>query len=292
MQPGRKRHPLSAAFGEMPLSEFVELVRNINDNGLLTAITTASDGSILDGWHRYRACILAGVKPRFEPFNYVVEAAAEGAGRTMSEAEFVVAQNAHRRHLSQEQRRSVIAELLKASPTMSNRALAGMAKVDHKTVASMRREAEATGSIPQLARTTGKDGKARPAKVTKPRLQNLDVTDIEFRDIAPLTAPAPAETSGTPATAPTKPAGEPQHKVPAAPVAVAAAPAAKPRTHVHWKSAADRERAYKVLGAGVAALRLAARDIHFIKLTKVATARAKLMAAVAELDRMLSEVQQ
>jgi hypothetical protein len=39
-----------------------------------------------------------------------------------------------------------------------------MLGVDHKTVAPIRGELESTGEIPQLDRTVGKDGKARPAK--------------------------------------------------------------------------------------------------------------------------------
>ena len=161
----KQRHLLSAAFGDMPADEFAELVRDIKRNGLLSAIVKSADGSILDGWHRYRACIEAGITPRIEPFSYIIEAAAEVAGRTMTEAEFVVAQNAHRRHLTAEQRRKIVGELLKADPAKSDRAIGSMAKVDHKTVAAVRRQAEAGGEIPHLTKTTGKDGKkyAKPA---------------------------------------------------------------------------------------------------------------------------------
>ena len=169
MSTQRKRHLLSAAFGVMPADDFAELVADIKKNGLLSSIVyvgSSVDGEILDGWHRYLACLQAGIKPRFEPFDFVVEAAAEGAGRTMTQAEYVCAQNAHRRHLTQAQKRDIIAALLKAEPERSDRAIAGMAKVDHKTVAAVRQKAEATGEIPQLTKTTGADGKARPAKRT------------------------------------------------------------------------------------------------------------------------------
>ena len=164
------RHPLSAAFGDMPADEFAELVRDIKRNGQINAIVKAADGSILDGWHRYRACIAAGIRPLFEPLSYIIDAATESVGRTMTEAEFVVAQNAHRRHLTAEQRRKIVGELLKADPAKSDRAIGSMAKVDHKTVAAVRRKVEATGEIPQLTKTTGKDGKAR----TKPAGQTLE----------------------------------------------------------------------------------------------------------------------
>ncbi|HMM83912.1 ParB N-terminal domain-containing protein [Azohydromonas sp.] len=159
------RHPLSAAFGDMPKDEFDELVADIKKNGLISPVVYLRDEHdtklVLDGWHRYRACIEAGVEPRLEPFNFVTESADEQSGRKMSPAEFVVAANAHRRHLSREQRRQVVVELLKAKPEASDRAIAAQAKVDHKTVGAVRREAEATGEIPQLGKTTGKDGKTR-----------------------------------------------------------------------------------------------------------------------------------
>lgn len=51
-------------------------------------------------------------------------------------------------------------------PTQSDRAIAEKARVDHKTVAQARSKAAATGEIPQLSATTGKDGKTRPRKPT------------------------------------------------------------------------------------------------------------------------------
>jgi transposase len=145
----------------MPEAEFAELVADIKKNGLITAIVTAADGSILDGWHRYRACIASGVKPRFEPFAYVIEPAAEVAGQKMTEAEFVISQNAHRRHLTRDQKRNIVVGLLKAKPEASDRAIAEQAKVSDKTVGTVRRELEATAEIPQLTETKGKDGKTR-----------------------------------------------------------------------------------------------------------------------------------
>lgn len=172
VQPGGfTRHPLSAAFGDMPADEFAELVRDIKRNGQISDIVKAADGSILDGWHRYRACLQAGIKPRIEPFSYIIEAAVEGVGgREMSEVDFVVACNAHRRHLTAEQRRRVVAEVLKAEPHKSNVVVAKAAGVTDKTVATVRTKLEATSEIPRLSKTTGRDGKARPTKpASKPK---------------------------------------------------------------------------------------------------------------------------
>jgi hypothetical protein len=65
------------------------------------------------------------------------------------------------------QKRIVIAKLLKLQPELSNRQIAAQTKVHHETVASVRRELEGTGEIRRLDKTTGSDGKARPARSSK-----------------------------------------------------------------------------------------------------------------------------
>ena len=86
------------------------------------------------------------------------------------EFEFVVSANLHRRHLTPDQRRELIAKLLKAKPETSNNQIAKQVKADDKTVAKVRTELEATSEIPKLEKTVGKDGKERPAK-RKPAVQ-------------------------------------------------------------------------------------------------------------------------
>jgi plasmid stability protein len=143
-------------------------VKDIRHNGMFETIIAADDGSILDGWHRYRACLQAGITPRIELFRNMLEPAAEEAGRTMSEVEFVVARNARRRHLTQARKREIVAALLKAEPQKSNVAIAKSANVTDKTVAAVRSTLEATSEIPRLTKTTGRDGKARKVKPAKP----------------------------------------------------------------------------------------------------------------------------
>lgn len=66
--------------------------------------------------------------------------------------------------VGREQKRQVIADALREAPERSDRQHAEALGTDHKTVASVRRELEATAELPQLPKTTGKDGKSRPAK--------------------------------------------------------------------------------------------------------------------------------
>jgi hypothetical protein len=84
---------------------------------------------------------------------------------------YVVSANIHRRNLTGEQNRDLTAKLLKLDPSKSNRQIAAVVGVDHKTVGAVRKEAEATGEIPQLTKTTGKDGKARKQPTSKPKVE-------------------------------------------------------------------------------------------------------------------------
>lgn len=49
------RHPLSAAWGDMPEDEFIALVEDVRENGQRDPIVLF-EGMVLDGWHRHRAC--------------------------------------------------------------------------------------------------------------------------------------------------------------------------------------------------------------------------------------------
>jgi hypothetical protein len=91
-------HPLAALFPELPSEELTQLARDIKERGLLEPIIVYK-GLILDGRNRYRACQIAGVKPRIEEFN------AKAAKR--SPEEFVLSRNLRRRHLSVGQKAAI-----------------------------------------------------------------------------------------------------------------------------------------------------------------------------------------
>jgi ParB-like chromosome segregation protein Spo0J len=61
-------HQLAALFPELPPEELNLLARDIKTRGQLEPIIVYK-GLILDGRNRYRACQIAGVKPRIEEFN-------------------------------------------------------------------------------------------------------------------------------------------------------------------------------------------------------------------------------
>jgi hypothetical protein len=108
---------------------------------------------------------------------------------------YVIGANIHRRHLTGEQRRELIAKLLKTTPEKSDRQIAETVKASPTTVGSVRAEIASTvqsGQLPE--KRVGKDGKARkqPSRKThkagKPKAQIREqadalVDDIIFGDI-------------------------------------------------------------------------------------------------------------
>ncbi|WP_157983748.1 ParB/RepB/Spo0J family partition protein, partial [Simplicispira metamorpha] len=85
------QHPLSAAFPAMTTEEFQELKDSIENIGVQNPITLL-DGMVIDGWHRYSACIALGMDCP------VVELAQGTDPR-----DFVMAQNQARRHVTKAQ---------------------------------------------------------------------------------------------------------------------------------------------------------------------------------------------
>jgi hypothetical protein len=93
-----KPHPLAAIFPEMRSEELNHLADDIRKRGQLEPIIVYR-GLILDGQNRYKACKLAGIKPRTEEFE------AKLAQRTPEE--FVLSRNLRRRHLSGGQKATI-----------------------------------------------------------------------------------------------------------------------------------------------------------------------------------------
>ena len=117
---------------------------------------------------------------------------------------YIVSKNVHRRHLTNKQKRDLIAKVLKAKPEISNLQIAKQVKGSDKTVAKVRTELETTSQIPKLTKTVGKDGKARPTKrkqavtLTKADCSSREDGRLSLPDKLPVlkqAAPKKAETS-------------------------------------------------------------------------------------------------
>jgi hypothetical protein len=189
-----KVHPAAEMFPEMEGDEFKSLVEDIREHGLKTVIHTWFDKReqewLLDGRNRLNAMAELGyrfkivktggygsarphlriTKPDSKETEGVAQHFARGQQVTDPYA-YVISANIHRRHLTVEQKRDLIAALIKAKPERSDRATAAIAKTSPQTVTKVRKDLEATAQIEQLDAHVGKDGKTRKSK--KAALQPL-----------------------------------------------------------------------------------------------------------------------
>jgi hypothetical protein len=132
-------HPLTAMFPLMEAKEFASLVADIEANGLIEPITL-KDGAILDGRNRYVACKTA--RYQFKAENFVE------LPKDQDALIFVISKNMQRRHLTAEQKREIIRQLLEKKPNASSRAIASITRCSHHTVESVRNETAPTPEAP------------------------------------------------------------------------------------------------------------------------------------------------
>ena len=99
-----KRHELSSIFGDMPETDFENLVKSVEQDGFMDSLIRVLDGKVLDGWHRYQAALSLNLvrKLMFMPWDD------EKDGNAIA---FVAARNIERRHLSASQRAQIVVSL-------------------------------------------------------------------------------------------------------------------------------------------------------------------------------------
>jgi hypothetical protein len=169
-------------------AELRELGENIKADGLQSPVIIY-DGQLLDGRNRLDAMALVGIKFEVErsrsgnvslrsedidlpdPIDLMFEAHTSYAGDL---DDCVISANLRRRHLTAEQKRELIAKLLKAKPEASDRQIAKHINADHKTVGKIRSEAEGRGEIPHEKTRTDTKGRKQPAKKPKAAKQKLE----------------------------------------------------------------------------------------------------------------------
>jgi hypothetical protein len=160
----------------MPPEQFEALKADIAERGVLTPIDVDDTGAILDGHHRYRACVELGLRE----FPTVVRL---GLSEDEKRA-FARKSNALRRHLTRAQVRQLVADQLRDTPEWANSRIGSALGVDSKTVASIRAGLEATSEIPKLDRLIGADGKSRPATQARPPVVTAATLDDLSRILA------------------------------------------------------------------------------------------------------------
>lgn len=159
-------HPEAERFPEMTDQELNALVEDIRARALIEPIDIY-EGKIADGRNRYKALkriAAEGGQPLVAGYFNDLELPPK-----MSLKAWVFSKNIHRRHLTTEQKRGLIAELLKDDPSQSNRKIAEIFSVSHHTVGAVREAAEQVGKLPTSETRTGRDGKSQPVKKTSKR---------------------------------------------------------------------------------------------------------------------------
>ena len=99
-----KRHELSSIFGDMPETDFENLVKSVEPDGFMDPLIRVLDGKVLDGWHRYQAALKLNLVRQlmFMPWDE------EKDGNAIA---FVAARNIERRHLTASQRGQIVVSL-------------------------------------------------------------------------------------------------------------------------------------------------------------------------------------
>jgi hypothetical protein len=198
-------HPAAELFPLMGDDEVAALGADIRKNGLREPVTVVrqyrrgGDGKfdlvLLDGRNRLDAMERAGftlvcagkLDKTFghkalglEPFNGTYAILSDD----VDPYDFVISANIHRRHLTADDKRKVIADLLKAQPEKSNRQIAEAVKADDKTVGSVRHALEGRAEIPHVETRTDTKGRRQPARKRPARKQQPTEADLEARDAA------------------------------------------------------------------------------------------------------------
>lgn len=139
------RHRLSSLCGDMDAESFKALVQDIREQGQLEPIDLVGN-EVVDGWHRYRACRLLDLEPKTR----AIPERSDLVG-------YVLGKNAHRRHMTAEQRAAVVMLAAKWMPPhrpaakekgdtvspLSNAAAAAVAGVSKKTIQRVKTQIQA-----------------------------------------------------------------------------------------------------------------------------------------------------
>ncbi len=139
-------------------SEYEALKADIAERGVLQPVVFDALGNIIDGHHRQRAIKELEAEGCEIPLGRT-GTVAQGLETDQQKRDLAWSLNMQRRHLDRAQKREAVEAKLKETPNYSDRWIAELIGVDHKTVRSHRIRLESTGEIPRYKRTVGKDGR-------------------------------------------------------------------------------------------------------------------------------------
>jgi len=136
--------------------EYEELKADIAARGVMVPIEYDELGNVIDGHHRLAICSELNITD----YPRVIR-----VGMTDDEKRTHARNlNIARRHLTQEQRRSLVREQLSETPEKSDRQIAAGLGISNKTVSTARKNMVEKGQLCNLHSSMGADGKTRPRK--------------------------------------------------------------------------------------------------------------------------------
>src|SRR5689334_8392230 len=100
----------------MQPEEYATLTTDIREHGQQEPIWLY-EGKILEGWHRFKACLELGLTPRTQEFN----------GTAQEAKDYVISRNSIRRHLNQSQQACVAVDYSELNPELTEEAKKRMA---------------------------------------------------------------------------------------------------------------------------------------------------------------------
>jgi hypothetical protein len=165
--------------GTTTAEEDAALEASVTATGPVHAITADEQGNIIDGHRRYRIYKKHGVK---EVFVTVLNDLTDEQKRHLA-----VSLNAHRRHLTLDQKKEVVRKLLMENPRLSARRLGRLVGMDHHTAQGVKDRMIAGGEIPHLE-IEGRDGKTYKARGAITPLQHIKRTLKQLSEVRELPA--------------------------------------------------------------------------------------------------------
>jgi hypothetical protein len=169
-------HPAAKLFPRMSADELKALGDDILRNGLQVPIALwaeLADGGkyVIDGVNRLDAMEMVGI-----PFDQM-----KGFQVMKPETDpyaFAISMNIERRHLTADQKRDLIAKVIKADPSKSDRQIAATVKASPTFVGKVRAEKEATGDVSTVDTRTDSRGRQQPAHRPTSASRKPDTTKV------------------------------------------------------------------------------------------------------------------
>jgi hypothetical protein len=172
-------HPAAELFPQLSRDELLELGEDIKRHGGLPAIPVTlwraeadPQAFLLDGRNRLDAMEAVGL-PVLDKHGEWLTRMERRFIRGGDPYAYVISANIRRRHLTAEQRRDLIAKLIEAEPSKSDRQIAETVKASHHTVGAVRAEMEGRGQVAHVGIRTDTKGRKQPVSKrphkTKPK---------------------------------------------------------------------------------------------------------------------------